>query len=696
MSESLPPTTVEIARIEAAAVRAAPRPRAIPPWAWMLIGTGVVWLVLFAIFHGRGTDVLPASTLTDVQRTLNDVKDWVAANRTSNPVLLALEGIRIVVNAVVQALLALLATTPYGLGYPEIGWLGSTLLIGFLAWTTGNARVAGLAVGVLVFIGVQGLYTEAMQTLAITLAAVLFSLLIGVPLGMWAGRSPRVGRVVTPVLDFMQTMPTFVYLAPLALVFLIGPASAVIATVVYAAPPVIRLTAHGVRDVPESIDEAVASLGATPGQRMRSAVLPLARTSIVLGINQTTMAALSMVTIAALIAAPGLGQTVVQALQSLNVGRAFNAGLAVVLLAIMLDRVTTAIGERGDPLVAAARRQSSPLARRIGYGIGAVVTAVGVHLSRTQLWAAVFPGRLEIGDTIQTAVNAASDWVKGTFGVVTGGLQEIATVGVLNPLQSLLQQSPVVVVIAVFVIVAGIAGGRLLAAGTTAGLLLVVWLGVWGASMVTLASTLVATAIVVAFALVVGVWMGRSPRTDRIVRPVLDAAQTMPAFVYLVPFLGLFGPSRFTAIVAAVIYAAPISIKIIADAIQRLPESLREVALSTGSSSWQAITRIQLPMIRRAIALAVNQGLIYVLAMVVIGGLVGGGGLGYLVVAGFVQGELFGKGLAAGLAIVIWGMLLDRTTQAFAHRGQRTAAASKRRLRRLLPPIARSARTHTA
>jgi len=142
----------------------------------------------------------------------------------------------------------------------------------------------------------------------------------------------------------------------------------------------------------------------------------------------------------------------------------------------------------------------------------------------------------------------------------------------------------------------------------------------------------------------------------------------MPSFVYLVPFLALFSTSRFTAIVAAVVYAAPVSIKIIADGIAGVSKTTVEAATSAGSSSWQIITKVQLPMSLRTIALAINQGLIYVLAMVVIGGLVGAGALGYDVVAGFRQISLFGKGLAAGLAIVLLGIMLDRITQAAAQR----------------------------
>lgn len=192
--------------------------------------------------------------------------------------------------------------------------------------------------------------------------------------------------------------------------------------------------------------------------------------------------------------------------------------------------------------------------------------------------------------------------------------------------------------------------------------------GLWSDSMTTLASTLVATVLVMVLGMAFGVWMGRSALVDRILRPTLDAAQVMPPFVYLVPFLALFGATRFTAIVAAIVYAVPVAIKIIADGVRAVPAATVEAATSAGCNTWQIITKVQLPMSRSALTLATNQGLIYVLSMVVVGGLVGAGALGYDVVAGFSQGQLYGKGLAAGLAIVLLGVMFDRITQAAARR----------------------------
>jgi glycine betaine/proline transport system permease protein len=517
-----------------------------------------------------------------------------------------------------------------------------------------------------------------MDTLALTLAAVLLSLAIGLPLGIWAGLSDRFNAVVTPVLDFMQTMPSFVYLAPLTLFFLIGPASATIATVIYALPPAIRYTAHGIREVPSSSVEAATSLGATGPQRLRGVLLPMAKRTIVLGLNQTIMAALAMVTIAALIDAPGLGKTVLTSLQILDVGTAFNAGLAIVVMAIALDRITTAVSRRSDP----ARRPAGSLARfRLPLlGMGAIATLFAIYLSRTYLWAAQFPDTLtiggaerdiEIGSDIARFTTTVTDWVQFNASDLTNGLKDVVTSLVIDPLQVLLVESPWWLVAIVAVGLAGMLGDR--RAAITTGLCLAVLLGtgLWQDSMTTLAACLIATTATVALGLLVGVWMARSPRADGTIRPVLDAFQTMPAFVYLVPFLALFSASRFTAILAAVVYAAPVSIKIVADGITGVDATTVEAATAAGSSPWQIITKVQLPMAGEALILAVNQGLCYVLSMVVVGGLVGAGALGYDVSAGFSQGELYGKGLAAGIAIVTLGIMLNRITAAAARR-QRT------------------------
>ncbi|MBC7518320.1 MAG: ABC transporter permease subunit [Microbacteriaceae bacterium] len=663
-----------------------PRQRSIPRGVYAIAVALLVWFVAWRMFNGVWTLPLQSAEVTPLHLWLNEVNAWVRDNRDSNVLfVLVFDSIRIGVGAVAALFAQLFVQTDVGLQLPEIGWLGVVALVTWVAAAVGNYRVAILtAVGFTAF-GVLGVFTEAMWTFALTLTAVLFSVAIGLPLGIWAGVNKRVNGILTPILDFMQTLPSFVYLAPLALLFLIGPASAVIATIIYAVPPIIRLTAHGIRSVPATIAEAADSLGVSKRQRLMTVLLPLARNSMVVGLNQTVMAALAMVTIAALIAGPGLGQLVVQALQSLNVGRAFVAGFAIVVMAIVLDRVTTAASRRAE----LSARHSTPLRRRrriIALGAGLLVVAAAVYLSRSVLAAARFPAEAAVGEALGARINDVSAGFQNTFSVFTASLKDGFTIRVINPFQGLLTATPFLVVMLVILVIAVTVGGIRAAVISTICLLLIIAVGLWEDAMITLASTLIATVITMALALAVGVIMGRSDRVDRWLRPGLDAAQTMPAFVYLVPFLGLFGPSRFTAIVAAIIYAAPVAIKIIAEGIAHVSAEAVEAAQSTGASPWQTISKVQIPLAASSITLAANQGLIYVLSMVVVGGLVGGGALGYAVVAGFSQNALFGKGLAAGVAIVLLGIMLDRITQAAVARRRRIVPVT-RRVRDVTAPL---------
>ena len=660
---------------EAKTTSVASRRRTPGTGTWTVV-TLLVWLGLYALLKGRDTLLLDQAELTGFHRSLNDFSDSVGSGRNTNPLFLyGFNEIRLVLDTGVSFVQDLISRPSFGRPVPVLGWLGVVAVATYVAGVIGSWKVAVLTAGGLVLLGLQGLWTESMDTLALTLSAVAVALLLGIPLGIWTGLSDRAHRVVVPVLDFMQTMPTLVYLAPLTLIFLIGPASATIVTLIYAMPPVVRLTAYGIRAVPEAMKESATSLGSTRRQTLAKVLLPVAKSSVVVGINQTIMAALSMVTIAALIDAPGLGKVVIKALETLDVGTAFNAGLAIVVLAIVLDRTTTAASRRSQ-----AARAHSPAGRRrrrAGLVAGGVAVVAAIVVSRTYVWAAEFPtsvtagGRpvdIGVGSAIARTTDTASTYVQDHFSVLTTGFKDVVTLHLLNPFEALLTGSPWWLVVAALTTLAFLAAGLTGALTTAVCLGLVIATGLWGDAMTTLASTVLATVVVLLLGVALGVAMGRSARTDRLVRPVLDAAQTLPAFVYLVPFLALFSPSRFTAIVAAVIFAAPVAIKIVADGIRGVPVETVEAARAMGSTTWQTIVKVQLPMARQSLTLAANQGLIYVLSMIVVGGLVGGGALGYDVVAGFSQGQLYGKGLAAGLAILLLGTMLDRVTQAAARR----------------------------
>jgi glycine betaine/proline transport system permease protein len=630
--------------------------------SWLVAAIVAAWIVVWSFTKGHHTLVIGEQETTSVHEwLLNRFTDIVDAN---NFLINGLHKFGTFLNWLVGQLQGLVSQPDIPRPYPEIGWLGVFAIAVWIALAVAGWRIAVLVAGSFLAFGYLGFWQDSIDTLIITLLAVLMSVVIGLPLAVWMGRSRVATAVVTPILDVLQTFPSFTYLLPLALFFAIGSSTAVMCTFLFAIPPVIRIAAHGVRSVSQTSLEATRSLGQTRLQEIRKVQLPMARRTIIVGINQTTMAALSMVIIAAFVDAPGLGSDVLQGLTVNNVGQAFVPGLAIVIMAIMLDRTTTAASEYAE------RRQRSGDNRRLRYGIlGAAVVPllVCLYLSHYYTWAAGFPTS-SLGTRIADKVQSFSNWVSSTFDTETGWVKDQISFHFLNPMQDLLANSPWYVTGAAILAIAGALGGRWAVATVVVCLFGLYVLDLWYNAMVTLNMTLVATVFVMILALVFGVWMGRSRTADMVIRPVLDALQVLPPFVYLIPALALFSTTRFTAIVAAIAFAAPISIKIVADGIRGVSPTTVEAATASGSNRWQIISKVQIPMARGAVLLAANQGLLYVLSMVVIGGLVGGGALGYDVVAGFAQGDLQGRGLAASISIVLLGVMLDRITRRAALR----------------------------
>ena len=235
--------------------------------------------------------------------------------------------------------------------YDAADWLFATppfwamiIVIAGLAWRLRGWKFgAGVAVGLLVIMSVNQ-WENAMDTLALTIVSALIAVIISIPLGIWAARSDKVSRIIRPVLDFLQTMPAFVYLIPAIMLFRIGVVPGIVATIAFSLAPGVRLTELGIRGVDKEVVEAGHAFGASPRRILAQIQLPLARPSIMAGVNQVIMLSLSMVVIASMVGAPGLGKPIVQALSRIDVGLGFEAGLAVVILAIILDRLTAVLG----------------------------------------------------------------------------------------------------------------------------------------------------------------------------------------------------------------------------------------------------------------------------------------------------------------------------------------------------------------
>ena len=633
-----------------------------------LVAIAVAAAVVSAVF---GSDV-PTWLNTHIQPWAKTTNRWVVDNRDNywlftrvfHPIS---TGIDTSVNAVGDALQAL-------------RWPGVMALVGIIGWRVGGLRAAASSIAALFGIGVLGMWDPAMTTLSLMLVAVTIALLIGIPLGIWTARSDRADRVLRVFLDAAQVMPTFVYLIPLVVMFGIQNPAAVLATVVYAVPPAVRLTNHGLRSVPAVTNEVGESFGCTSRQQLLKVQLPMARPTILLGLNQVIMMAFGIVVIAAIVGTTDLGRLVLNALQKNEIGKAAAPGLAIVLAAVALDRMST--GQRSTPRQHS--RWSLPklsLTQMLAVGSGIVLlVAVVAHL----LGVETFPKGWVF--SIEKSIDDAVGWVKNNLRKdvpVIGGTKAISDnliIHLLEPLRSRLVDLPWLVVVGAFSAVGFVLKGWRLALLVAVCLVGIASMGpvpggeggttqMWDIAMDTLSLVVVSIVLSVLIAFPLGVLAGRSNRVDKLLRPLLDFAQVMPQFIYLIPVVALFGSSRATGVVAAVVYAVPPCIRLTSLGLREVPESPREAAISFGATPRQELLKVQLPLAVKSILLGINQTMLMVLATVVIAALVGAGGLGLQTIYGLTKSlQQIGQGLGAGLSIVLLAIVLDRLTQAWGMR----------------------------
>ncbi|MEU9735789.1 ABC transporter permease subunit [Streptomyces sp. NPDC048002] len=653
------PAPVDPAEDTASVERTSPLTRPLVRRMLPLLAAALVLVPLAIVLWGSGS--WPSELTVDIKTPLDDAYTWVVQNRDTNPVFL-------------YFLLHLSNWADDSVAWVDdllqsVGWFPVIAVAVLLSWRIGGLRdrrglgLAGVTLAAFAVSGLLGMWEATMETLALMSVAVVVSALIGAVLGLGAGLSDRFGRILRPVLDTMQIMPAFAYLLPLVLLFDIGVPSALIATIIYAAPPMARLTALGLRGADPGVMEAAASLGSSPVQRLLTARLPLARKEILLGLNQTIMMALSMVTIASVIGAGGLGEEVFRALSTVDVGAALAAGIPIVLLAVWLDRTTAVAGERMGESAgeSASSWLHGPRAWALTAGTGAVLGAAG-WLVFVAEWPEAW--RVEIA----RPVNEAVDWFTGHLaeGVpVLGGTRTWAdtfTTGLLNPMRDVLTATPWWLLVLLAAGLALLAGGW--GAMCTAGLAMaaVGVIDVWDHSLDTLSQAIAGVAVTLVLGFAIGVLAARVPLVERVLRPVLDTMQTLPQFIYLIPVVALFNVGRAAAVAAAVLYALPAVVRITTQGLRQVDSAALEAARSMGASTFQQIRQVQVPLARPALMLALNQGVVLVLAMVIVGGFVGSGALGYDVVFGLQKSQL-GVGLSAGVAIVLLGLVLDRTTQ---------------------------------
>jgi glycine betaine/proline transport system permease protein len=611
------------------------------PWVGLAVGA----LALQAAF--AGSNAFPGGLDTLISGPIDEAGAWMRENRRSHPLFTGVfMPISDIVDWVVSGLADVLAWIP---------WFAVVAIGAMLPITRRMYRQALLVAVVMGYVGVFGLWELAMATLAVMIAAITLAVVVGLPLGVVASRHRRVEAALRPVLDAMQTIPAFVYFLPLLMVFGIGNVPGVVATFIYALPPLVRLTVLGITQVPSSAVESSKMFGATSLQTLVKVQLPMAVRSIVTGMSQTIMMALGIVVLIPLVGAGGLGTAIFESLNQRRPGRGLAVGLAIVAIAIVLDRIARASAER-DPL-----KRLAPGAMA-GLAVGVlVIVAVGRGAGWVDFPAVWKPNAFDPIDDVVT-------WLRDNLRGVTRAMNDFVVADVYLPLRDLLVD---VVAWPVVVFVTGWIGWRLrgakLAIFGAAAWLVIGAVGLWSATMDTAVQVLLATLATLGISVPLGVWAGRSPRLESVLSPFLDALQTVPSLVYLIPFVVFFSVGMFPGLIATVMYSLVPGVRITALGIREVPVESVEAAETFGATPRQILLRVRLPLAAPTIMTAVNQVIMMVIAMVIIAGLAGGGALGFLVVESLARSK-FGQGVEVGLALVLLAMLLDRFTEAAADR----------------------------
>ena len=647
-----------------------PRARFIRIGGFLLLALVLLALAV-NLLAGVEYGAFPASWNVGLRQPIDQFESWIIGNRTTHPFfVLTIDPIKAALDLLIRSIENALLQTP---------WTVLLLALFVVAWRGAGLGVAIFSAAGLLVMGMFGLWAATMQTLALMGLSVLIALLIGVPLGIWAARNDRVDALLRPLLDAMQTMPAFVYLIPVVLLLGVARAPSVAATVIYALPPAVRLTNLGIRQVSPNTVEAADMFGSTAWQKLLKVQLPLALPSILLGVNQTIMMALGIVVIAALVGAGGLGGEVMDALRQLRVGQGLEAGLAIVFLAVIFDRISFGFSRSSRALQShqrAAAGRGRSISGRTLFLWGGLVLVVFIlwlgawlNLQVNGLTLARFPTALHF--SIRAPVDAAVIWMQdnlyqiGDLPIGTGPLSDFLIIYLLNPLRNLFQTwLPWPLVILGFAWLGYAARGWRLALVSALCLFCTGLLGMWPQTMDTLSQVLVAVLIAVALGIPLGIAAARSDWVEFILRPILDFLQTIPQFVYLVPVIMLFNVGRVPGVIASVLYAIPPVIRLTNLGIRQVSPNTLEAADMFGSTAWQKLMKVQLPLARPSIMAGINQTVMMVLAMVIIAGLVGGGALGYEAVTGLAKSQL-GRGIESGLAIVLLAVVLDRITQAW-------------------------------
>ena len=549
---------------------------------------------------------------------------------------------------------------------PSMSWVALVGIAGLLGLFAQGWRLGMLLGALFLYLAVFGQWDSAMITMSSVVVAVPFGVVGGLLVGLLAYRSRRIEAMVTPLLDLMQTVPVFAYLTPIVTFFGFGPVAALVATIIFAMPPMVRVTVLALKEVPAEIRDSGKMMGCSRRQFTWQVMVPAAMPTLMIGVNQVIMLSLAMVIIASMIGAGGLGYDVLTALRSLDIGKGLEAGIAITVLAIAFDRLSQALAVR-SPITRAERRVG--LFRRHPYliaGIGLVIatTVASAFLPVVERYPESMT--LTTGEVWDDLVS----WINIHWYGPIKAVKVWIVINLMIPFKRALLFLPWISVL----LLLGLAGYRLggwrLSALVSGLCLFVVLVGLWERTMITVYLMVISVVLAMAVGMPIGVLSARNARIRRVVHVIIDLLQTLPSFVYLIPVVMLFGIGDFSAMIAIVAYAVVPAIRYTDHAVRQVPAHLIEAAQSMGCTRRQILWRVQLPLALPEIMLGVNQTIMMALSMLVITALIGTRDLGQETMTAMSKADT-GRSIVAGLCVAFIAIVADRLIGAWAEKRKR-------------------------
>ncbi|MEM7170445.1 MAG: ABC transporter permease subunit [Pseudomonadota bacterium] len=539
------------------------------------------------------------------------------------------------------------------LDLPSLPWITIVGLAAVFGWWVKGWRYALLAGGCIFYIALIGKWKLSMITLSVVLVAAPIAGAIGLFLGIAAVKWRGFERALMPFLNVMQSLPHFSYLIPVAVFIGVSHKAGAIATIIFAMAPMARLTILGLRGVAGEVIEAGVMAGCTPRQMLWKVRVPAARDMLMVGVNQVIMQCLAMVVIASFVGAKGLGQDLLFRLQSLRIGQALEIGVAIVFIAVMLDRLSFALTEK-EP-----EHQPDAEFWRVHPFLTAAAGVILFSLAAAFItpYAQAYPKEL----TVTTAPfwDAIVDFITLHLFDPLAIFRDGLLLHVLIPLREVFQSIPWVAVVALVAAIGWRLGGWKLAVLVSGFVAFIAFTGYWARASITAYMVFFSLLVCTAIGLPLGIWASKHLKRTKIMVFLCDFFQTFPSFIYLIPVIMLFQVGDVAAITAIVIYASIPTVRYTIIGLRSVPSQTIEAAITSGCTPQQILWKVRLPLAIPEIMLGVNQTIMFALFMVIIAAFIGTKDLGQEIFKALTFNDA-GKGLVVGLCVAAIGLTADR------------------------------------